>query len=440
MPIVFLTLPGNFIVAALLTKTFGLNEALFGLIASLPHWCNVLQLVLLPLFARYWPQKSITLAFSWLHLIVWISLGVLLPWVPRDEIDSAGSFFLLIFALAAFTHSVVGVAWTSWVQEWVPDRVRQKYFGRRNRLLQLSTVLFLLFAGDVITRNNAAGSIVGYQVVIGLAVVCRALSILAQYRILSSSRAPVREAGVGMRAQLRVIMQNQPLLRFYAFGATFGLLMNLFGPFFNVYMYEGLEMTVADVTMLLVISNVTGAIALPGWGQFLDRYGNRPVMAFALILWTLPGFTWALLTPSNTWLLKLLFAWGGIFQAGFLLGQFNMVLKLVPPEAKTAAISLNVAVTSLATAIGPILGGLALEHARLAGHPQLAVFHVMSLVHHALVLLAPLVLLRVSEPRAMALSQVVGAMRSTRQLMALSGLSFLVNYVFTRDRESGRQR
>lgn len=440
MPIVFLTLPGNFIIAALLTQTFPLGETLFGVIASLPHWCNVVQILVMPLLTRWWSQKAISLTLAWVHLLVWVVLAFLLPAVPRDDMNRAGALFFLIFAGSALSHAMVGVAWTSWVQEWVPQRLREKYFGRRNRLLQLSTVLFLLIAGEALTRLNRDGAVLGFQLVIALAVVLRAFSIAVQYRILNTTPARPREVAHGMRAQLRLITRNQPLMRFYIFGATFGLMANFFGPFFNVYMYEGLQMSVADVTMLLVISNVTGAIALPAWGQFLDRYGNRPTMAFALIMWMLPGYVWAVLHPGNTWILKLLFACGGIFQAGFLLGQFNMLLKLVPPEAKTAAISLNVAATSLATALAPIIGGLLLDHAFTQGHDTLSVYHVMVLVHHTIVILSALVLLTVAEPKAAALSQVVGAMRSTRQLFALTGLSFLVNYVFTGDRHPRRRK
>jgi MFS family permease len=151
----------------------------------------------------------------------------------------------------------------------------------------------------------------------------------------------------------------------------------------------------------------------------------------------LPGFFWALLTPENAWILKLLFASGGVFSAGFILGQFNILLKLVPEEAKTAAISLNVAALSVAAAVAPILGGLALGYAFDAGFDKLDVYHVMSIAHHALVLLAILVLLRVVEPKAAPLSQAVGAMRSSRQVVALLGMSFLVNYVFTKRRRGG---
>ncbi|MGH8017313.1 MAG: MFS transporter [Opitutaceae bacterium] len=434
MPIVYLTLPGNFIVAMLLTQTFSLGEAAFGAIVSLPAWCNVIQMLLFPLLGRFWSQKQIALFFSWGHLLTWIVLAIALQYIPRDDLAAASRWFFLLFGLSAFLHAIVGVSWTSWIQEWVPGRLRGKYFGRRNRLLQISTVLFLLVAGEALTLLKVIDPVLGFQVVVGLSVVLRSFSIFAQNRILATSSRITRERGANMRAQFRVIANNKPLLWLFGFGAAFGFTANVFGPFFNVFMYDALGMSVADVSMLVIITNVTGAMALPAWGQFLDRYGCRPMMSIALFLWMVPGLCWALLTPENTWILKLLFASGGIFSAGFILGQFNILLKLVPEEAKTAAISLNVAATSVAAAVAPILGGLALDWALEAGFGKLRVYHGMSIIHHILVIFSILVLLRVVEPKAAPLSQAVGAMRSSRQLVALLGMSFLVNYVFTKRR------
>jgi MFS family permease len=326
------------------------------------------------------------------------------------------------------------VSWTSWVQEWVPDRLRGKYFGRRNRLLQLSTVAFLLGAGEALTQLNLITPVLGYQIVIGVSVLLRCFSILAQYRILATSPERPREGGTDFLGQVRLILRNRPLLWLYAFGAAFGLLANIFGPFFNVFLYDSIGMSIAQVSMLTVIFNVTGAIALPAWGQFMDRYGNRPSMNVALVAWMIPGFLWAFLTPENAWMLKFIFASGGIFSAGYLLGSFNLLLKLVPPEAKTAAISINVAVTSLAAAVAPIMGGMFLDHLWASGVSKLDGYHGMAVAHHVFVLLSGVVLLKVLEPKSSPLSQVVGAMRSYRQVFALMGMSFMLNYVFTKNR------
>jgi MFS family permease len=438
MPIVFLSLPGNFIIAALLTQVFRLGETAFGVIVSLPAWSNVLQLVLLPALTRRWTQKTITLAFSGLHLAVWLVLGCTLHAIPIDNEAAASRLLFFAFLLASFCQAMVGVAWTSWVQEWTPGRLRGKYFGARNRLLQVATVLFLVGAGEALQRLSTDNPVTAYQVVILLAVGLRVLSIMWQWRILATTQGRHTEASRDWLEQLRTIRASPSLMAFIGFGAAFGFTANLFGPFFNVFMLEVLAMPVNTVSRLVILASVTGAVAMPAWGKMLDRFGNRPVMLFCLSAWMVPGYCWLLVTPERTWPLFPMFAWGGFISAGFILGSFNLLLKLVPPEAKTMAISLNVAATSLAAAVSPMLGGALLDLAWAFGLDRLRTYHQVAIVHHTLVLLTVLVLARVVEPKATSLSQVVGAMRSYRQIGALLGLSFLGNYTFFRRRRDPR--
>lgn len=430
MPIVFLSLPGNFIVAALLSQVFRLGETAFGVIVSLPAWSNVLQLVVLPMLTRRWTQKSITLAFSILHLAVWLALGLTLHAIPVDNEAAASRLLFFAFLLASFCQAMVGVAWTSWVQEWTPQRLRGKFFGARNRALQIATVLFLVGAGEALQRLSADEPFLAYRAVIFFAVGLRVLSIIWQWRILSTAKERQAEASRDWLEQVRTIRSTPSLMAFIGFGAAFGFTANLFGPFFNVFMLEVLAMPVNSVGHLVILASVAGAVAMPAWGKMLDRFGNRPVMLFCLSAWMVPGYCWLGVTPERTWPLFLLFAWGGFISAGFILGSFNLLLKLVPPEAKTMAISLNVAATSLAAAVAPMLGGALLDLAWALGLDRLRTYHQMAMVHHTIVLLTVLVLRRVVEPQATSLSQVVGAMRSYRQIGALLGLSFLGNYTF----------
>lgn len=440
LPILFLTLPGNFIVAMLLTQTYRLGEAIFGLIVSLPAWCNVLQMVLMPFFARRWSQKNITLLFSWLHLLVWIGLGLALPVIPRDNVEAAGRWLWLIFALSSLFQAMVGVAWTSWVQEWVPARIRGKFFGRRNRALQLATIAFLLVAGYGMKRVQETDPVLAFQLIVWAAVALRALSIFWQQRILATAGFKPAEAGRNFAQQLAVVRGAGSLMTFIGFGAAFGFAANFLGPFFNVFLFEVLGVTVAKVSTFVVVASLAGALSLPAWGQLLDRHGNRPVLIVLLFPWMTTGLLWAVVEPHNTWVLYLVFAAGGTFGAGFLLGSFNLLLKLIPPEAKTTAISLHVALTSLAAAVAPILGGALLDFAWAAGFDKMRTYHGAAFVHHGLLLATALILARVVEPRAAPLSQVVGAMRSYRQVGALLGLGFLVNYTFTKKEKTRRPR
>lgn len=81
LPIVFLSLPANFIIAALLTKNFGLSAGWFGVIASLPAWSNVVQLSLLPLLTRWLNAKHLTL------IAAWGTLGLLARLCPDSPVS-----------------------------------------------------------------------------------------------------------------------------------------------------------------------------------------------------------------------------------------------------------------------------------------------------------------------------------------------------------------
>jgi hypothetical protein len=109
-----------------------------------------------------------------------------------------------------------------------------------------------------------------------------------------------------------------------------------------------------------------------------------------------------------------------------------MLLKLIPPEAKTIAIGINTAVTSIVTAVAPVLSGAAITAAMDRGWDPMRVYHWAFVIQTAPALLSCAVLLRVQEPKASPLSAVFGAMRNVRTLGAMLGLTFITNYVFVK--------
>jgi MFS family permease len=434
MPIVFLCLPGNFIVAMLLSRVFKLSDTSFGIIVSLPFWANVLQLVAIPLLMRRWSQKQITVRFAWLHIACWGVLAVALPHIPIDNPEISGRVLFWIFLIASLTFSIVSVSWTSWVQEWAPARVRGKYFGRRNRLLQIATVAFVIAAGQSLYALSETNPIEAFQLVIAFGIVCRTYSVIAQGNILSTSTTPPHEASADWNTQFKLLRDADGFKRLVLFGALFGFAANLFGPFFNVFMFRELGMPVTHVSWLVVLATGAGAVSLPAWGNMLDRFGNKPVMVFTIVAWMAPGYLWLFVEPGRTWMLYPMWAWGGFISAGFLLGSFNLLLKLVPPGAKTISISIQVAATALATAIAPVIGGSLLDLCRALGFSRLDVIHGVAVFHHTAVIATAFALHRVTEPAATSLRQVVGAMLSYRQIGALLGVSFLGQYTFLRRR------
>ncbi|MFA6288764.1 MAG: MFS transporter [Opitutaceae bacterium] len=430
-PIVFLVQPGNFIIAALLVKLFHLPPDVYGVIVSLPFMGNFAQAFLMPLVNTWLSPKSVSVVFTALQALCWAGLAAMLSFLPPDMPQTSGRWFLAFFAVSAAITSLTGVSFASWVQEWMPVRLRGKYFGRRNRLLQVAQIAFLLAVGQIITR--LAGELIAFQCLLIGAALLRLGSSRLQHNIKTdtSDRAHL-EAKTPWNLQLRALLNTPAFLWLVAYGAGWGFAANCFGPFYTLFMYENLELTVQHVGLLVILASVGGAVSSPAWGALSDRFGNKPVMLFCMIAWQLQNFLWCIITPENSWILHGMWVFGGAVASGFVLSLFNLQLKVIPPAAKTLAISVNLAVTSLIAAVAPIIGGNILRHLLASDRPALDVYHQVFLVTPVLALLSCLMLAKVHEPSASPLTSVVGAMRNIRTLSSVFGLSFFVDYIFVK--------
>jgi len=426
----------------------GRHALLVRLVAYLkPYWAgllalllvqfiaNFLQIFAMPVLVHWRPSKRLTYLSASAHLLTWIVLAVLLPWLPRNDPIRAGHWLLAWFLVSSIFAAVNGVAWNSWTQEWVPSRLRGKFFGRRNRLVQFSALTILLVAGWVLGRWHYA--IPSLQAIIAGIALMRVISLRCM-RINPTpirGRGPADELKLPLRAKLAVLLRSRSFLLFVAFGCVWSFAANCFGPFYQVFMFNQMRMSAFQVGLTATLAQLGGALSLPVWGQLLDRYGNKPVMMVSLVFWQLSNFFWCFLVPADQGVLYVLWLWAGATGAGFVLGQFTILLRLIPLEAKNLAIGFNLAVTSVFAAAAPIAGGYVLEWILARTSSDFAVYHGCFLVQPALALAGAFFLLRVREPAASPLSVVVGAMRNIRTLGGVLGLSFLTNYLFWKPSE-----
>lgn len=436
MPLVTMSLPVNIFMTALVAKAFPLPKTTIGLICALPFLGNFLQVFVASFLTRWKPPKTVSVTGATLHLLSWIALGVLLPWMPRDNPTAAGHCLIAWFLVTSLFGAIAGVTWNAWIQEWVPYRLRGKYFGRRNGTLQISTTAFLLIAGWSLARWEYAVPV--FQLIIAGAVALRMFSLRWQWVSPARPRAYGLVPALPLAEQIRVVLDSRSFLVFIAFGAVWSFAANCFGPFYHLFMFDQLGLSALDVGLLSTLAQLSGALSLPAWGLLLDRYGNKSVMTFSLLLWQAQNFLWYFVNPQNSSMLYAMWIWGGATGAGFILGQFTILLRLIPVQAKSIAIGLNLAVTSLVAAVAPIAGGAILTRALARWPDALAVHHVCFLLQPVLALSGCFLLLRVREPRASSLTMVFGAMRNIRTLSGVFGLGFLVNYVFYRAQKNER--
>ncbi len=421
MPWAFLSLPGNFILAALLTQFYGLDKTSYGLIVSLPAWSNAAQIFFLPWLARFLTTKDLALGMGWLNIGLWTMLAAVLGYLPTDDAPGVGRLFVVFFIIASLSQSLIGVGWTSWVRVWVPARLRGGYFGRRNRWLNLSTVAFLLLA--LLLFEWQEDELWPYQLMIGVAVVMRYGSLIWQHGIRTHAEH-LDVVGTGWWSHLQECFATPGLVRFILFAAWVSFWLGFVSPFVPVFSFEELGLQPGQFTLLVIIGTVSAMFAWPFWGREVDRRGCLPVLVLGLAAWEAQNYLWVVLNRDNTWLLYPMWAFGGFFSTAYLAASFNLLLKLVPPGAKLAGVSLHLALTSLAAAAAPIAAALLLTHFLEAG-AGIAAYRVGFAVKSTAVLAGLFFLRGLREPLRSSGTSLPGAFRTLRQLLGAQSAAFL---------------
>jgi MFS family permease len=419
-PWVFVAVPGNLVIAALLTQYFGIDKVAYGAIASLPAWSNAVQILMIAWLSRFMTPRDLALGLGWFNVGLWSVLAVVIAFLPTGDARGIATFFFGFFALTSLSQSFVAVGWVSWVNDWVPARVRGAYFGKRNRAISLVTVAFLLLAIGLF--EIAGDALWPYQALIGGAVVLRCGSILWQYGIRAKTEAQAGEAADwfgGIRESLRA----PGLLVFIVFSAWANFWLGFTGPFVPVYCLEKLALTPSQFTGLVVVGSLSGMVGYAWWGRLVDRLGSIPILAGGMVAWQVQNLLWLVVTKDNAWLLVPMWLWGGFFGVAYLLGSFNLLLKLLPTRTKLAGTSLFVAVTSVTAGLAPVIaGGLLGRYGDAVG-----VYHVGFAISPVALLVGMLLLRGMREPKRRGGASVPGTFRTLRQLIAVTGPGFLSN-------------
>ncbi|WP_221030585.1 MFS transporter [Actomonas aquatica] len=426
MPLVYTGQPANLVLAALLAQGLKLDPGAYGLVVSLPFWCNMLQLFITPVLGRWFAMRSVFIWAIWLHIACWSGFASTLLIAPEWAMAHAVPLSVGFVGAAGMVAAVMGVAWTAYMQAWVPARVRGKYFARRNRLAQASNFIFLLLAGWAL-MNPSLDVLAG---LILFACWTRAISAVVAARTQAAGD-PVAPERVSWLKQWNDLRQNKRYLRSVVFVAAWMAVLNGFGAFQPVFMLTVLTDNAGVASLPLALSLLFGALALPAWGHLLDRYGARPVLFNAVALWALIGLPWMFVTKESQWLLYVVWAFTGAVNAGIVIGQLNLLMKLVPPECKALAVGLNIAAGSVGTAIAPILTGQLLEWVMAQGWSDLRTYHAFFATMPFFAIGVLILLRKVEEPRSAPVNHVLGALRNARTLGAALGLGFISQSLFT---------
>ena len=263
-----MTLTGGTLLTTFLLA-LGADARHVGLVAALPLLGALLQPVGAEVVRRRGGhRKGVCLVAGLVDVSLWAATVAAVVWLPPAAAVGA---VVGVLAVQQAATAFVGVAWTSWISDLVPPRLRGRFFGRRNVVCNALGAATAAVAGLAV-RASETDLVPTFLALIGAGVGFRLVSLA--FLSAQPEPWPARSAPGGVFRQLWRPLAHPTFRRYLAYQGLWGFAVNLASPFFTVYMLEEAGVG-ADVALafaaLGTVSNLAGQQV---WGPLCDRYGT----------------------------------------------------------------------------------------------------------------------------------------------------------------------
>lgn len=399
-----------------------------GLLAAIPMLVNLLQ----PLGACF-SERTTSRHFYGLWIfgssrLLWLILACAILFFAWQQPADPHTLILWVMGVV-ITSSILGAlgsaSWLSWMAALVPARLRGRYFGFRNSVVNLATLICIPLVGWCIS-SWPGGAIQGYGLLLIFGVVIGMVSLGCQFwmkdvnpqeqqlllQVITSEAeanpeiefdnpAPRMLAFLGQ--QFQGLGQQRNILIFLGYFGFWTFAVNLSSPFFNIYLLDNLAVDIKWVTLYNSFGAASSLLMLVIWGKISDRIGNRPVLLLVGMLVAVTPLLWlGIGTDSlSLWvLLPLLHIFSSGTWAAIDLCSNNIQMSIAPKQHCTF-FAIAAAVAGGSGALGTLVGGSLAQLTHYGGLPGM--FALSSIVR----LLALLPLIFVYEQRGYSVMQVI---------------------------------
>ena len=339
--------------------SLGASNFEIGLLAAFPTLTNLAQILTILVLRKFPYRKLFTIIAVFISRLPLILIGIIM-WFGESQTVS-----LLLYGI--FVHylfsALGGAGWNSWVKDLVPEQNLGSYFSKRSRYMQmvnisLSVVVAILI--DYVQENFAEYLHLLYASYLTLAGLFGIIGTI----LLSRAYDPkIFMSGDNIFSVLSEPLRNVNFRRLLWFNGMWSFSINLAIPFFTVFMLQNLGLSMVFVIMLSVITQLFSVLTIRNWGNLSDRYSNKSIIFLAAPIYVLCLLGWIFVGIYskhflNIGLLILLHVVTGISTSGINLALTNIGLKLAPKQDAVIYISVKNIMTSIFSAMGPIIGGV----------------------------------------------------------------------------------
>ncbi|UNK19093.1 MFS transporter [Paenibacillus sp. N3/727] len=328
----------------------GAESSEVGFVLAVTTFFNVFQILTAFLIQRLQYRKKAMIVSTFLNRILWGATGVI-PFVFDEKwwIPS----FLVLYMGAFLAGTVSGIIWTSVISDMVPSKVRGRYFGIRNTILNALGAVMLFIGGMILDRYPGGTGFLILFIIAWIAIAAN-LSLFFLYPDPPFERSKETKFWPMVKKPL----SDQPFIKSTLFLGGWLFLQTLVVPLYSYAMLDVLHISYSVVSIMTVAQTAIMMMGFYVWGNLNARFSNRRLLFWTLPLIAFSCLSWGLLAVLPVipvLLLSHMLLGAGV--GGFNQLAFNFMIGDTPKSERPMFIAMYSAITGLASFLGPMIGG-----------------------------------------------------------------------------------
>lgn len=399
----------------------GTNDLMIGLLGAIPYIFQFCQIVSAAIVQKIGKRKKFV-AYTTLASRSPILILVFLPFM---DFLTAGQKITLLFAVLIFFNInalMSGNAWTSWVSDIFPEKIRGTFFGFRNGVLALVRVVAVYMAGLILDFFIHHGrKDIGFSTLFGIAGIA---GIGTFFMLLKHPERKTTYHSTMHVWQLTLMpFQNPEFRKILVFFFLWNLSIGICSPFFSVHMIRNLEMDFSHIALFQVIIAGGTFFTSKIWGKFIDKYGSKSVLLANAVVICLIPLAWLFPTKEMIWPVYIDPVISSIVWSGFNLAVFTFPIAASPREQRGFYIAVFNISIGAGYLVSSIIGGLIAQslsnfHLNLFGLNFINL-HILFLMSTILRIISTINLRKLKEPEEIGIALMLQFMNATFDKISL---------------------
>ncbi|HEY5560869.1 MAG TPA: MFS transporter [Clostridiaceae bacterium] len=341
-------------------KYMGATDQFNGLIAAIPAFAGIVQMVSPILFEKL-SHRKVIIAICCLIFRSLLSFMVLIPLIFSST--SIRLISLAVVNIIAYTiASFISPAASNWMADLTPEHIRGRYFATKDMYALVFMTIITLICGKILDYFKFINNEYTGFLIIGL--ISLILAILNFIFISSVKEPPPHKSTfkISLRKAIIEPIKNHQFKKIIVLSALWNLGLNFAGPFFSVYMVANLKLDYTYIMVVGVIATSVRVLSVRFWGRLADRKSWFLPTKISIALVGLAHFSWFFVNINTMYILIPLinilvgFAWAGVN-----ICIFNIQFIFAPKDGRTMYLGSSAAIGGLVGFISSILGSVILS-------------------------------------------------------------------------------